>query len=159
MSNSVFGNTSPAGSNTWTGTQTFSADISRSGANAQALTLSQATVLKTCNSGTSTVTATSLIPAGAIVFGVSALVTTVLAGASLTTWKIGDGTTTNAWGNTLALTAGTASDSTTGTYLSTWAPKYYASATSVVLTANAGQFDSGVVRLTVHYVTITAPTS
>jgi hypothetical protein len=139
--------------------EVIATSLRTAGANAQATLQTQATTSLTCNSGTSTAVATNLIPAGSIVFGVTARVTTILAGTSLSTWKLGDGTTANAWGNTLALAAGTVTDSTTGTYLSTWAPTYYGSATSVTLTANAGQFDSGVVRLTVHYLKLTAATS
>ncbi len=129
------------------------------GANAQAATLQQATTALTTNSGGATATATNLIPAGSIVVGVTARVTTILAGAALTTFQIGDGTTTNQWGATVAIAATTTVSSQTGDYIATWKPTYYAAATSVILTANAGVFSSGVIRLTVHYFNTTAPSS
>ena len=111
---------------------------------------------KTCNSGTGTVTLTGAIPAGAFVYAVTARVTTILAGASLTTWKIGDGSTVDLWATGVALAAGTVVNQTA--HKSTWTPTYYASAQDVVFTAAAGQFDSGVVTVMVHYLSCTGPT-
>jgi hypothetical protein len=127
------------------------------GANGQISQYQQATVLLATTSGASTVTAASLIPAGSIVWAVDTRVTTILTGAALTTWKAGDGTTTNAFANTQALSVGTISNLTN--HLSTWKPTLYVSATGVVLTANAGVFTTGAVRITVHYFTLTAATS
>lgn len=126
-------------------------------ANAQIFAVKQATVALTTNSGGVTATATNLIPAGCVVLGLDSRVTTVLAGAALTTFQIGDGTTTNLFANTAAIAATSTTDLTK--HLATFKPTLYTAATSVVLTANAGIFSSGVIRLTVHYYTITAATS
>jgi hypothetical protein len=130
--------------------------VKQTGANLQAATWQQATASVTCNSGTGTCTSSNLIPAGSLVIGVTARVTTILAGAGLTTWTLGDGSDADRWGATLALAAGTTVTLANTTI--TTVP-LYAAATNVVLTAAAGQFDSGVVRLTVHYISLTAPTS
>ena len=126
------------------------------GANAQASVIQQATVSLTTDSGAATATATALIPAGSLVIVVDARVTTILAGAGLTTWSLGDGSDADRWAIGKALAAGTTVTLADATITS--AP-IYAAATDVVLTAAAGQFDSGVIRLTVHYVSITAATS
>lgn len=135
---------------------TFTTSARVEGANTQRATWQQATVAVTCNSGGATCTATNLIPAGSLVIGVDARVTTILAGVGLTTWKIGDGSDDDRWGATLALAAGTTVTLANATITSV---PIYAAATSVVLTAAAGQFDSGVVRITVHYISLTAAAS
>ena len=128
-----------------------------SAANGAALAAKSATTSVTCNSGTATCTATALIPAGATLISVTARVTTILAGAGLTTWSLGDGVTADLWAATKALAAGTTAKMTD--HKSTWNVKFYAAANNVVLTADAGQFDSGVVRLTLFYFDSVAPTS
>lgn len=115
------------------------------------------TATTTCNSGTGTCTLTGAIPAGSLVYGVTLRVTTVLAGAGLTTFQVGDGTTANAFGATVAVAANTTTDFTT--HLATWKPTLYTAATNVVLTANAGVFSSGAVRVCIHRLTVLAPTS
>jgi hypothetical protein len=147
----------PSGGNVGIGATAPAYLLSVGGVNGQQSGQNEATTTVTCNSGGATCVATSLIPAGSIVLGVDIRVTTILAGAGLTTWKAGDGTTTNAFANTAALAAGTTTDLTT--HVSTWKPTLYIAATSVTLTANAGVFSSGVVRITVHYFSITAATS
>lgn len=127
------------------------------GTNAQAMVWKQATVALTTNSGGATATATNLIPAGSVVYGVDTRVTTILAGVALTTFQIGDGTTTNLFAATAAIAADSTTDLTT--HLATFKPTLYKTATSVVLTANAGVFSSGVIRITVHYYTLSAATS
>lgn len=127
------------------------------GGNAQRVNLSQATTSLTTNSGLGTATATNLIPAGSLVVGVSTRVTTEISGAGgLTSLSIGDGSDADRWGAAIALAAGTTTTLANATI--TTAP-IYAAATSVVLTANAGQFDAGVIRITVHYLSLTAATS
>lgn len=102
-----------------------------------------------------TVTATSLIPAGSIVYGVVCRVTTAITGA--TTFQVGDGTTANLWGNTIAISLGTTSSP--ANFLSTFTPKLYTAANNVVLTANGSNFTAGAVRILVYYYTMTAPTA
>lgn len=131
--------------------------VAVTGANAQRVNISQATTSLTTNSGIGTATATNLIPAGSLVVGVSVRVTTTISGAGgLTSMSIGDGSDADRWGAAIALASGTTTTLANAT-IST-AP-IYAAATSVVLTANAGQFDAGVIRITVHYLSLTAPSS
>jgi hypothetical protein len=99
-------------------------------------------------------TADSLIPAGAVVVGVTARVTTLITGA--TSFDIGDGTDVDAFGAGIAVAAGTTANNTDWTIGT--AP-VYASATNVVLTPNGGAFSAGAVRLTVHYFMPVAPAS
>lgn len=95
----------------------------------------------------STVDATNLIPAGSIVWGVIARVTTTITGA--TTFDVGTAADTTAWGSNVAVAGGT---NTTGAHFAaTWQPTNYPSATSVRLTADGSDFTGGVVRLTVFY--------
>ena len=111
----------------------------------------------TCDSGAGTVTAANLIPAGATVQGVTARVTTTLAGAGLTTWGLGLAADTDRYATGKAKDAGTTVAS--ADHATDFAPAFYKTATSVVLTAAAGQFDSGVVRVSVLYTTASAPTT
>lgn len=122
----------------------------------QQVTVKVATGTHTTNSGTGTETISNVIPAGSLILGISTRVTTILAGAGLTTFGIGDGTDIDAFGATIAIAAGTTTDLTD--YTITTVPIYPA-VTSIVLTADAGQFDSGVIRFTIHYIDLTAATS
>lgn len=94
------------------------------------------------------------LPAGAIILGVTVRVTTTITGA--TSFSIGDGTDVDRYGATIALASGT----TTTFASATASPLEWRSAVgNVVLTANGSNFTGGVVRLCVHYLTGTAPTS
>jgi hypothetical protein len=138
----------------FTGDFVVTGAISREGANAQAVTLQQATVQSGAMSGAS-LTLTNLIPAGSLVIGVTVHPTTAItSGDGATTYTVGDGTTADRWGTGIAFAADvTLADAVTAT------PAIYPAATSVVLTATGGTFDAGVVRATVHYLTVTAATS
>jgi hypothetical protein len=127
-------------------------------ANAAKGEVKTASVTVNSSDNVATLTATSLIPAGALVLGVVARVVTSFGnGHGLTTFKIGDGTDDDRWGNTIARTTGTTTD---GTYFTIASPVYYAAATNVVLTSIGGNFDSnGQARLTVIYVDFVGPTS
>ena len=94
------------------------------------------------------------LPAGAIILGVTVRVTTTITGA--TSFSIGDGSAVDRYGATIALASGT-----TTTFASATAnPLEWRSANgNVVLTANGSNFTGGVVRVCVHYLTGTAPTS
>jgi hypothetical protein len=81
---------------------------------------------------------------------VTTRVTTAITGA--TSFDIGDGTTANLFGDDVAVALGTTSNNTI-------APTRYETATNVVLTANGANFSGGAVRLTVHFLTLVAPTS
>jgi hypothetical protein len=101
-----------------------------------------------------TVTATNLIPAGSFVVGVNVRVTTLITGA--TSFNIGDGSDADRWGATIAVGAGT-----TTSIVNYTANGFgqFAAANNVVLTANGSNFTAGAVRITVYYVSLTAPTS
>ncbi len=127
--------------------------ISEDQANGQQLIVKSATVVKSAMVG-ATVTATNLIPAGATVIGVTVRVTTLITGA--TSFDIGDGSDIDAWGATVAVALNTTTDGTDFTWTG---PQAYASANSIVLTANGSSFTAGAVRITVHYIDFTPATS
>jgi len=125
------------------------ATLLSTGANGQSTSFAQATALVSTPSG-STVTSTNLIPANSIVLGVTVRVTTAVTGA--TTFDVGDGTTANRFADDVAVALNTTSQLAI-------APALFAAATNVVLTANGSNFTGGAVRVTVHYITLVAPTS
>lgn len=98
------------------------------------------------------VTATGLIPAGAVVMGVTSKVTTALGtGNGTTGYQIGTGADADRWGAITGTAAGTTSDNrdwTAGTI------ECFPSATDVIVTATGGNFDgTGVIYLSVQYMT------
>ncbi len=128
------------------------------GANGQTTNIKQATVVVTTTAA-GTATATNLIPAGSMVIGVSTRVTTAVTGdAGFTGINIGDGSDPDRWGANVNPALDETTDLTDCTIIS--AP-IYAAATSVVLTQVGGStFNAGgVVRITVHYINLTAPST
>jgi hypothetical protein len=102
-------------------------------------------------------TATSLIPAGSIVTGVTIRVTTeITSGDGATSFQIGDGTDADRWGTGIVFTAGT---TTSGSAFTITSVPIYAAATNVVLTATGGTFSAGAVRVTVHYISFVPASS
>lgn len=138
--------------------QTFETTVKFAGDRGASLNVKRACGTHTTNSGSGTSTITGVVPARARVLGVVARVTTVLAGASLGTWSLGDGTDADLYGGSLAKTAGTTASSATAT-ANPLTHAWSTSAGNLVLTASAGQFDSGAVRYCVFYLDTTAPTS
>ncbi len=119
--------------------------------------ISRASIAHTTDSGTSTETLTALIPAGVVLFGVVARVITILAGAGpLVSFDVGDAGDLARYGTAIVVAADTTIDETNWTAdpAGTWS----ASARNIVLTATAGQFDSGVIRVAAFYHDFTAPT-
>ena len=114
----------------------------------------QASAVSPALSSGSTYTFTNLIPAGSLVVGVTIRVNTLITGA--TSISIGDGTDADRWGAGIAVAAGTTTTLANATITT---PPIYAAATSVVLTAAGSDFTAGVVRATVHYISLTAATS
>ena len=106
-------------------------------------------------SGATVTVGTNIIPAGSYVLGVTVRVMTLVACGS-STFQVGDGTDADAWGSAIAVAAGTASASAN---FNITAPAFYAAATNVVLTANGTAFTAGVVKVAVHYITLTGPTA
>lgn len=97
-----------------------------------------------------TVTATGLIPDGAIVLGITSRVTTALGVSGGTTgYQVGDGSDADRWGNVTGTAAGT--KTTNADWTTTTIPLFNA-AQNVVITANGGNFDgTGVIFLDVSY--------
>jgi hypothetical protein len=128
---------------------------SKDAVNGQTMAMKQVTVELTGMAGVS-VTATDLIPSGAFVIGVTARVTTLItSGDTATSFSVGDGVDPDAWGAGIAFAANTITDGSDFTL----APTLYATADDVVITPNSGTFSAGAIRLTVHYMEVTAPTS
>ena len=142
-------NTTVIGNASATQARVRGATLLSTGANGQSTSFAQATALVSTPSG-ATVTSTNLIPANSIVLGVTVRVTTAVTGA--TTFDVGDGTTANRFADDVAVASGTTSQLAI-------APALFAAATNVVLTANGSNFTGGAVRVTVHYITLVAPTS
>jgi hypothetical protein len=96
------------------------------------------------------VTATGLIPAGAVVMGVTSKVTTALGtGNGTTGYKIGTAADDDRWGAITGTATGTTSDNrdwTVGTI------ECFPAATDVIVTATGGNFNgTGVIYLSVQY--------
>lgn len=127
------------------------------GPNAQRTTVKTAMTLLSAVSGAS-VTATNLIPDGAFVVGVSTRVTTSLGtGGGTTGYQVGDGSDADRWGAITGTTAGTTSNNSDATASFVGA---FTAANNVVITAVGGNFNgTGAIRVVVHYIDITAPTS
>jgi len=124
--------------------------------------LSELVTLSTVGATTDT---TIQIPANSLVLGVTVRVTTTIAGIDSTALQIGDATTAARFGSIAAFTAGT-----TGVGLSHLqggistdaAGPIVTSATAVRLTLSGGADNTpsaGAVRVTIHYISLTAPTS
>lgn len=140
-----------------------SSNIVRTGANGQSIAFKQATVSSNMatatGTGTGTITLTGLIPAGALVLCVDARVTTILAGASLNTWSLGVTGDTDRFATGVALAANTTVNSLTGSASNFLWAQIYTAATDVLLTAGAGVFSTGILRVTIHYIDCTPATS
>ena len=130
--------------------------MSHLGVNSQATNVQQAMAVVTTTAA-ATATATNLIPAGSMVVGVTTRVTTAVTGdAGFTGFSIGDGSDVDRWGANVTPSLDETTDLTDCTITS---PAIYAAATSVVLTQVGGStfVAGGVVRVTVHYISLTAP--
>jgi hypothetical protein len=128
------------------------------GANHQYLNISQKTTELTSMSG-ATITWSNAIPAGSMVFGISARVTTLVTGA--TTMDIGEsGGDTDLYIDGMAVAADTTADIANSNAALT-GPKAYQSTTSILVTAvgGAANFSAGALRLTLYYIELTPPTN
>jgi hypothetical protein len=121
--------------------------------NAAATAIRSASTELTALSGSS-VTAASLIPAGALVLGVTVRVTTAITGA--TGFDVGTTTDTSRWGSNIAVALATTTSPTNFTDTSV---EWITSVADVILTAQGANFTAGAVRITVHYMTLVAATS
>jgi hypothetical protein len=97
------------------------------------------------------VTATNLIPDGAFLLGVTTRINTGLGATNGTTgYAVGTAADPNLWGDVAAITAGTASGSTS--FTATGASGLYIAAESVIITAATGNFDgTGEIEVIAHY--------
>jgi hypothetical protein len=135
--------------------------IRRGNANGQEIKIDLKEYVKATVSGTATETITAAIKKGWIVFGITARVTKVLTGASLSTWSIGfTGTAgptaaTDYFATALAKTLGITSDSGESQKSGFRFVSIFTADTDIIFTAAAGVFSTGEVRLTVHYVDLT----
>lgn len=111
------------------------------------------TILDTDGAG-GTETASGAIPAGAQVLGVVGVVTEPIVGVT-TNFDVGDGSNADLWANNVLLVEGSSwgQGDATADPAGTWS----ASARDVVLTADAGSFTSGQVRIEVYYIDVGAP--
>lgn len=134
-------------------------DLTVLGASGALCALKTKTVLMDLSSS---LDATDFIPAGAVVVGLVARVTTEITGdstfAGTATWLLGHSGDTDEWGAGLAAAADTTVDPEDWT-AGTVAGIVYASATTVSVAATAGTISAGGVRLVLYYWDITAPTA
>lgn len=106
-----------------------------------------------------TVTWASAIPVGSEVVCVTSRITEAISGAGGTTgYQIGDGTDADRWADKTALALDTTTDLADITDTNR---HVYTSVTNVVITAKTANFDgvTGKLRLTVHYLELSPPTS
>ena len=92
------------------------------------------------------------IPAGTVVVGVTALVTTAITGA--TGFEIGIATDTTRYANSFAVTLGTAVAAVTNSTATT--PINYPSFTNLVVTSKTSAFTGGTIRIALHYIAFSA---
>ena len=151
-------------SNTWTGTNKFqNATLEQeTTSNGDKITHGWVTELKTLSTIGTTSDTTIDLPANSIITTVVVRVTTTISGGGVTSIDIGDPTTASRFITAMALTSGT-----TGVGLNHWKGGVTTDATGptqistakVRVTANGGTPSAGVVRITIFYTSLTAPTS
>jgi len=98
--------------------------------------------------------AANMIQGGSIVLGVTARVITAITGPA--GFDIGDGTDVDRWGNSIATALGT---TVRGTDATNSLIQLYPVTGDITLTSDGVDFTGGEVRITVAYLTYTAPTS
>ena len=124
--------------------------------------LSELVTLSTVGATTDT---TMQIPANSLVLGVTVRVTTGITGIDSTALQFGDSTTAARFGTIAAFTAGTTGVGLAhlqGGISTDAAGPIVTSATAVRLTLSGGTDNTpsaGAVRVTIHYISLTAPTS
>lgn len=134
------------------GTSVLAPALSQNGANGQLATVQHLTELTTIAAAATTDTAIQL-PANAVILGVSVRTTVVIPTAA--TYTVGDSGSAARF-NTAAVSAA-ANSTDPGTKAGAY---YNASATAVRITPNATPGNnSGRVRVTIHYLSVTPPTS
>lgn len=143
-------------------TETRSRLIGASGGQQDRAMLSELVTLSTVGATTDT---TMTIPANSLVLGVTVRVTTGITGINSTSLQVGDATTAARFGSISAFTAGTTGvglNHLQGGISTDAAGPIVTSATAVRLTLAGGADNTpsaGAVRVTIHYISLTAPTS
>ena len=132
---------------------TNTGELRSAGTNGASGSIQHASTLLSGLSGAS-VSASSLVPDGALILAVTVRVTTTITGA--TTFDIGDGTDVDRWGAAIALASGTTTDPTD--YTDNTISFQTGGAGNVVLTANGSNFSGGDVRVHLTYMSFTGPT-
>lgn len=102
------------------------------------------------SNGADSVTA-AFIPDKAIVLGVTGRVIEPLAGPGLTTWRLGTNDSTDRYGSGIGTGLNAFVEGLTS------APLAYFGPTALVMSAEAGEFSGGVVRLCAHYLHLSPP--
>lgn len=139
-----------------TGITTLTSDLVKSGASGSKYTLT--TITAQASVSGSVITFTNFIPAGSLVFELTARVTTEITATASVSFKIGEAGDDDRWGASNAFAAGTTVAK--GTVANIGGLFWAASATSVVITGNAGDdLLTGAVRISAVILTPTAPTS
>lgn len=92
------------------------------------------------------------IPDRAIVLGVTARVLTEVTGSGLSSWRVGVVDAPDRYGNSIGLAAGSSLVGVTSTPVA-----YYGETRLRIEPEGGGQFASGVIRLAVHYLSLTPP--
>jgi hypothetical protein len=91
-----------------------------------------------------------LIPAGAMVLGVTARVTEAITG-TLSSWALGSAGAEDRFGAGLGVAAGSWARGVLSSPMTYWAPE------PLILTASGGSFAGGAVRIAVHYLELSPP--
>lgn len=102
-----------------------------------------------------TTTWTGAYPAGSLVLGVTARVTTAITAATGVSWKLGDAGDGARWGTGLAFTAQTKVESVD--WKAALSPVVYKTAGDLVAELNAGTFTTGAIAVSIFYVLMSAP--
>jgi len=102
----------------------------------------------------------SAIPAGSLVIGWSARVTTTMTG-TLTSWDLGITGDAPRFADNKALAAGTTATPAdqNSAVLTMPVPAFVLVATNVLLTPNGGTWTAGAIKITIHYIQFIPPTS
>jgi len=100
------------------------------------------------------VTIAGAIPAGSFVFGITARVIGAITGP--TGFDIGDGVDVDRWGNSISGSLGTTVDITDATDDTVTT---FPTANDVVITSDGVDFSAGELRIVIHYLDLSAPTS
>jgi hypothetical protein len=106
-----------------------------------------------------TLTASSIIPAGAFVVGITGRIETTYGnGSGLTAFNIGDGVTATRWGTSIAITGDTTVDPSDAD--ANIAFGHFPAANDIVLTSITGDFEAvGTMDIIVHYFELTPATA